>query len=199
MSHHPRVEEVSDSDPDDMDPNDFDPRDSIISPANIPSSSSSATAAASAGASRASFPQPQPVPQPTPRREVPRHFQCLYPLYFDKSRSRAEGRKVGKNLAVANPLARDILDAAQFLGLQVGFEAEKLHPKDWANPGRVRVLVKGEDGRAVSSHVKNSEYHLKLLRDSAVGWSCAHAHTLYFSVTLPLLFSHSQLTHNKLI
>ncbi|KAK2783439.1 signal recognition particle subunit [Emmonsiellopsis sp. PD_33] len=158
MSHHARVEEISDSDPDDMDPADFDPanfpENHIISPANIPSSSARPAPAAR--------PQPPPpaagLPQPA-HRDIPRHYQCLYPIYFDKSRSRAEGRKVGKKLAVANPLARDIVDAVQVLGLRVGFEPEKLHPKDWANPGRVRVFLKAEDGSPVTDIV-NNKHHL---------------------------------------
>jgi signal recognition particle subunit SRP19 len=98
----------------------------------------------------------RPAPAPEPRREIPKHFQCLYPVYFDKSRSRAEGRKVGTELAIENPLARDIVDAVQMLGLNVGFEPEKLHPKDWANPGRVRVMLKDENGNLVNPKIKNS-------------------------------------------
>ncbi|WEW54597.1 signal recognition particle subunit [Emydomyces testavorans] len=143
---HARVEDVSDSDPDEMDPTDFDRRntaqDSLISPANIPISSSSV-----------------PRPPPQPQRNIPRHFQCLYPVYFDKTRTRTEGRKVSKKLAVGNPLARDILDAVQTLGLEAGLEADKLHPKDWANPGRVRVLLKRDDGRLINGDVKN-KHHL---------------------------------------
>ena len=154
MSFQARVEELSDSDPDDMDPSDFDParfaQDSIISPANIPSSSRSP------GPASQFPPQARASSQPTPYRDIARDFQCLYPIYFDRARSRAEGRKVGKHLAVENPLARDILDAVQLLGLRVGFEPEKLHPKDWANPGRVRVLLKGQDGRPVNEGIKNS-------------------------------------------
>ncbi|EFW14095.1 signal recognition particle subunit [Coccidioides posadasii str. Silveira] len=142
---HARVEDVSDSDPDEMDPADFDPRNaaqsSVISPANVPMSSST----------------PQPPPQP--RRDIPRHYQCVYPVYFDKARSRVEGRKVSRKLAVANPLARDILDAVQLLGLEAGFEPDKIHPKDWANPGRVRVHLKREDGQPVNEKVKN-KHHL---------------------------------------
>ena len=47
------------------------------------------------------------------------------------------------------------MDAVQLLGLKTVFEPGKMHPKDWANPGRVRVLVK-EDGKARSARVKNS-------------------------------------------
>ncbi|EER37929.1 signal recognition particle protein [Histoplasma capsulatum H143] len=139
MSRHARVEEVSDSDPDDMDPADFDPANlpanSIISPANIPS----ATTSRLSPQAQTSAPA-QSYPPQIDNRDIPRYYQCLYPIYFDKTRSRAEGRKVNKKLAVENPLARDILDAVQVLGLRVGIlEPEKLHPKDWANPGRVRV------------------------------------------------------------
>ncbi|KAJ6080635.1 hypothetical protein N7499_005509 [Penicillium canescens] len=157
---HARVEEVSDSDPEEVAPeydSDSDlPANAIISPANIPN--------------RAPAPQPQAQPQmqmpqmqaPEPQREIPRHFSCLYPVYFDKTRSRAEGRKVGAELAVENPLARDIVDAVQMLGLNAGLEPEKLHPKDWANPGRVRVQVKNEDGQLANSKIKN-KHHLYIL------------------------------------
>ncbi|EDN05542.1 signal recognition particle SEC65 subunit [Histoplasma capsulatum] len=159
MSRHARVEEVSDSDPDDMDPVDFDPANlpanSIISPANIPSATTSRLSPqAQTSASAQSYP-----PQ-IDNRDIPRYYQCLYPIYFDKTRSRAEGRKVNKKLAVENPLARDILDAVQVLGLRVGIlEPEKLHPKDWANPGRVRVQLKTDDGTPVTDIVKN-KHHL---------------------------------------
>ena len=163
MSHHARIEEVSDSDPDDMDPSDFDPpfnQQSIISPANIP-----APAAPSPVPAQAPTRPPQP-PQQEQKREIPKHFQCLYPVYFDSSRSRAEGRKVGKEYAVENPLARDIVDAVQMAGLNVAFEPEKVHPKDWANPGRVRVHLR-ENGKLQNPKIKNSMdtfYYLNTLR-----------------------------------
>jgi signal recognition particle subunit SRP19 len=150
MSHKARVEEVSDSDPEEVAPSeDFDAakfaQESIISPSIMHPP---------AGAAR---------PQAQPPREIPKNFQCLYAVYFDKTRSRAEGRKVGSKLAVENPLARDILDAVQMLGLRVGFEPEKLHPKDWANPGRVRVLLKDEDGNPINPQIKNSMSYEELL------------------------------------
>lgn len=154
MSRNAQVEELSDSDPDEVVPSDSTPLtgNTIIAPASVP-----------AATPRAPPPMPQPqmqmpqAPMPEPQREVPKHFQCIYPVYFDKSRSRAEGRKVGSELAVENPLARDIVDAVQMLGLKAGLEPEKLHPKDWANPGRVRVQLKDEDGRVLNSSIKNSK------------------------------------------
>jgi signal recognition particle subunit SEC65 len=60
---------------------------------------------------------------------------------------------VSQSMAVLNPLARDIVDAVAGLGVKVAFEPGKTHPKDWANPGRVKVFLK-EPGRRTA--VKNS-------------------------------------------
>ena len=86
-----------------------------------------------------------------------RSYQCLYPVYFDAARSRAQGRRVSRDLAVRNPLATEIVRACELLRISPVFEAGKLHPKDWANPGRVKVQLK--DGQ---SKVKN-KHHLYLL------------------------------------
>jgi signal recognition particle subunit SRP19 len=135
---NPRVEEVSDSDsePSEMDVDDFN---SLIEARNIPAS----------GPQLSSMPsqllQPQsPSIKTSTDRESSKHYQCLYPIYFDQAKTRAEGRRVGKELAVENPLAREMADAAANLGLRTVFEPDKTHPKDWSNPGRVRVLLKHE-------------------------------------------------------
>lgn len=147
MSRHAQVEEVSDSDPEEIAPSDSEDippaAESILSGAGVPPPGSGGPSMRQAAA-------------PEPQREIPKYYQCLYPVYFDKTRSRAEGRKVGTELAVENPLARDIVDAVQLLGLQLALEPEKLHPKDWANPGRVRVLLKNESGKLVNPRIKNS-------------------------------------------
>lgn len=74
---------------------------------------------------------------------------------------------MGAELAVENPLAREIVDAVQLLGLKTVFEPGKIHPRDWSNPGRVRVLVK-EAGRG-KGVVKNSE-SLNSLRFRGLLW-----------------------------
>lgn len=80
----------------------------------------------------------------------------LYPLYFDSTRTRSSGRRVTRSLAVPNPLAYSILLAMRHIlsttpphtPLQITLEPDKTHPKDWANPGRVRVRLfsSAEDG-----------------------------------------------------
>ena len=147
MARHAQVQELNDtdSDPDDMDPVDFDPKESIINPSLIPSSS----VAGSRNISNIATPLDED-------QELSRNWQCLYPVYFDARRSRAEGRRVGKRQSVQNPLAREIVDAVQILGLKVLFEPGKTHPKDWSNPGRVRVAVKDQEKHG-RNRVKNSQ------------------------------------------
>lgn len=151
MSYHPRIEEVSDSDPEEMDIEEFDDNpmanNSIIEPRNIP--------ARAPAPPQAQIQIPRPNQNQAQDRERTKRWQVLYPLYFDSARSRADGRRVGKEHAVPNPLAREIVDAVQLLGLNVVFEPDKTHPKDWSNPGRVRVLIRAE-GANTTKHIKNS-------------------------------------------
>lgn len=79
-----------------------------------------------------------------------KHFQVLYPCYFDKNRTHKEGRRVPSNLAVENPLAMTISEAVRNFGLLAIFEGDKTHPQDFGNPGRVRVLLK-TNGQPVPS------------------------------------------------
>ncbi|KAL9129295.1 MAG: hypothetical protein Q9217_002205 [Psora testacea] len=158
MSQNPRVEELSDSD---SDP----PEDDLTS-------FTTAQPTVSSFRHRLTQPQPQqqrevlqPLPPSFPNHPIQTNppsdhktYCCLYPLYFDASRTRSEGRRVGKDQAVKNPLAREIVDAVQTLGLKSVFEPGKMHPKDWGNPGRVRVGLKVENGGG-RGRVKN-KHHL---------------------------------------
>jgi len=155
MANHARIEELSDSDsdPDIMDistiANNSAPSrsTSLIDPANIPTTA-------------------QPAPsRPAFDPNKAKRWHCLYPIYFDAAKTRQEGRRVGKEQAVKNPLARTIVDAVAQLGLNVVFEATKMHPKDWANPGRIKIELKGEDGKLKRGSVKN-KHHLYLLVSS---------------------------------
>ncbi|KAL1302727.1 hypothetical protein AAFC00_003081 [Neodothiora populina] len=171
MSRNARIEEVSDSDsdPSDMDPSDFDPSNimqSIMNPADVAAATAPSPQQSSAGQPFSSpMLQPhlsgRPPASQAADRERTKHYQCLYPIYFDSTRSRAEGRRVGKEQGVANPLAQDIAQAVSQMAVagQVVFEPGKVHPKDWANPGRVRVLIK-ENGKPVGRGGIKNKHHL---------------------------------------
>ncbi|OAA59452.1 signal recognition particle protein Sec65 [Cordyceps fumosorosea ARSEF 2679] len=173
---HPRIEDVSDSDPDMVsDPEDFDIDDfddtnimqrvepKAASAAAPPPSSSSSSAAAATAAQQA---MQQMMLNSNNMRAVTADerasyagYQSLYPVYFDAERSRAQGRRVAAALAVRSPLARDIADACSRLRLQAVLEPDKTHPKDWANPGRVKVALKPNAG---NDRIAN-KHHLYLL------------------------------------
>lgn len=99
----------------------------------------------------------------TPRgKDLPEHmksWKVLYPVYFDKTRSVKQGRRVPYEQAVLNPLAVIISDACLSLGFEAALEITKQHPKDWANPGRVRVNLK--DGSSKRDIYKKISAYLK--------------------------------------
>ena len=134
---------------------DIDDVPSLVNASNIPSTGNTASMPSQ-------MLQPQsPSIKTSSDREKSKHYQCLYPIYFDKSRTRAEGRRVGKEWAAENPLAREMADAAASIGMRTVFEPDKTHPKDWSNPGRVRVLLKHQ-GKMMDDDVKN-KHHLYIL------------------------------------
>ena len=156
---HARIEEVSDSepenasDPSEDDIEDFDEREIIKARAPKPTQAPPA--------SHPSHISPSAIPsvakdgvafKSTSDESRYKDFQCIYPIYFDRNRTRKEGRRVGIEGAVDNPLAREIVAACGKLRLETLFEPTKIHPKDWANPGRVKVKLKGGQ----NTEIKNS-------------------------------------------
>ncbi|KAF4467014.1 hypothetical protein FALBO_6107, partial [Fusarium albosuccineum] len=167
----PRIEEVSDSDfdsdPAEADIDDFadsdimrrvEPKSSTPSsssaPQQVPAAARQPASIAPGGAAGGTLPA-------SADRSAYADFQCLYPVYFDASRSRTEGRRVSTELAVKDPLAREIANACSRLRLPTLFEPEKVHPKDWANPGRVKVGLKKTPGHPV----QNKHHLYRLVAD----------------------------------
>ena len=67
----------------------------------------------------------------------------LWPRYFDAARTRAQGRRVPKDIAVESPRAGHIAEAAKTLGLGAELEKDAAHPYEWWEPeGRVLVEKK---------------------------------------------------------
>jgi signal recognition particle subunit SRP19 len=180
---HARIEEVSDSDLEASDPSEggidefFDEREilkarttgprpseatppkaspSLINPSNIPSSSNSPQITTASDGTQF---------HTTADDSKYKDFQCVYPVYFDKSRSRKEGRRVGVEQAVENPMAREIVAACGRLGLDTLFEPAKCHPKNWANPGRVKIKLKGASKNVGGVKNSLSSYLLSLFSE----------------------------------
>ncbi|KAI0427981.1 signal recognition particle, SRP19 subunit [Xylaria sp. FL1042] len=166
---HARIEEVSDSDADVSDPSegdidDFQDSDILRAIPSRPKPSQSQSQSQPPSQIRNAPPPQQQqqqtsqqAPQPGLQPNDIKDYQMLYPVYFDATRTRGEGRRVPSTLAIPNPLAREIANACAALRLSPIFEAHRTHPKDWANPGRVRIALK--EARARGHPIKN-KHHL---------------------------------------
>ncbi|XP_006463966.1 hypothetical protein AGABI2DRAFT_74829 [Agaricus bisporus var. bisporus H97] len=90
-------------------------------------------------------------------------WTCIYPIYLDAKRPYGTGqRRVQRAKSLWWPLSKDIADAANRLGLGTLHEVNKSHPRDWENPGRVRVQWK-KDGRLVNSAIKTKKQLLETI------------------------------------
>jgi signal recognition particle subunit SRP19 len=71
----------------------------------------------------------------------------IWPLYFDKSLSRNQGRKVPRKLAVEKPQLESVLKAARSLGLNPINEKTKSHPSQ-PSMKNGRILVEKKSSKA---------------------------------------------------
>ncbi len=65
----------------------------------------------------------------------------LWPIYFDSTKSRNDGRRVGKRSAVKSPALDEIVAAARALNLDLEVEDSAAYPALWWEKSG-RVLVK---------------------------------------------------------
>ncbi|EGO03462.1 hypothetical protein SERLA73DRAFT_174951 [Serpula lacrymans var. lacrymans S7.3] len=90
-------------------------------------------------------------------------WTCIYPIYIDAKRSYGTGeRRIPREKSVWWPLSKDIADASVRLGLRSLHEVNKAHPRDWENPGRVRVQWK-KDGRLLNGAIKSKKQLLEMI------------------------------------
>ncbi|KAJ7636987.1 signal recognition particle, SRP19 subunit [Roridomyces roridus] len=92
-----------------------------------------------------------------------KNWTCVYPIYIDAKRPYGTGqRRLSRENAVWWPLSKDIADASNALGLRTLHEVDKSHPRDWENPGRVRILWK-KDGRLMNPVFKTKKLLLEAI------------------------------------
>ncbi|KAF5728574.1 signal recognition particle 19 kDa protein-like [Tripterygium wilfordii] len=70
----------------------------------------------------------------------------LYPVYINSKKTVAEGRRIGVAKACENPTCAEIADCCSHLKIPFAIEIDKAYPRDFMQIGRVRVLLKREDG-----------------------------------------------------
>ncbi|KAJ3714641.1 signal recognition particle, SRP19 subunit [Lentinula guzmanii] len=90
-------------------------------------------------------------------------WTCIYPIYIDAKRPYGTGqRRVERAKSIWWPLSKDIAEATNRLGLGTLHEVSKAHPRDWENPGRVRVQWKKE-GRLMNPTIKTKKQLLEMI------------------------------------
>jgi len=72
----------------------------------------------------------------------------IWPMYFDSTLTRLQGRRVPKKYAVEKPTAEDIAKAAKSLGFNPILEKQSVHPSTtWKQDGRVLIDKKGSKAK----------------------------------------------------
>lgn len=86
------------------------------------------------------------------------HF--IYPVYFDSNRSRAQGRRIKKKLAVESPTIQDVAQAAVTLNIETEINLEAKYPRFWWLPSG-RIQVKKQEGVNKNKLIKKIATQLK--------------------------------------
>jgi len=79
----------------------------------------------------------------------------IWPAYFDSARTRKNGRRVPKSLAVQSPKIQEIKEAAEKLGLKHEVAVETGYPKTpWVKTGMIMVEKKGSKEQVINRIAK---------------------------------------------
>lgn len=86
----------------------------------------------------------------------------IWPAFLDADRSRSEGRRVSRDLAVDEPTVEEIAQAVQQVGYDAVIERDKQYPREWEPRGR--VLVKGAEDATKSDLLQAVAAYLDVIR-----------------------------------
>jgi signal recognition particle subunit SRP19 len=79
----------------------------------------------------------------------------LWPAYFDSAKTRREGRKVPKSLAVPSPKISELKEAAERLGLEHELIPDACYPKTpWLRTGMLLIAKKETKNRTLKEVAK---------------------------------------------
>ncbi|OEH77642.1 hypothetical protein cyc_07565 [Cyclospora cayetanensis] len=83
----------------------------------------------------------------------------LYPAYLNKKYTTAQGRRVGKALAVEDPTIDEMKMICDHLHIPVHVERARRYPRDWLlSVGRLRVQLKTEAGKLHNESITSSAF-----------------------------------------
>jgi signal recognition particle subunit SRP19 len=79
----------------------------------------------------------------------------IWPTYFDQTKTRKNGRRVPKSLAVQTPKILQVQEAAKKLGLDFEVVTDKGYSKvPWVKSGMLLVEKKGSKGQVITRIAK---------------------------------------------
>jgi signal recognition particle subunit SRP19 len=79
----------------------------------------------------------------------------IWPSYFDSARSRIDGRRISRSLAVATPRITEVKEAAEKLGLACELVPDAGYSKTpWLKTGMLLVEKKGSKNQTISMIAK---------------------------------------------
>ncbi|MEM3725247.1 MAG: signal recognition particle subunit SRP19/SEC65 family protein [Candidatus Bathyarchaeia archaeon] len=88
----------------------------------------------------------------------------MWPAYFDSAKTRGEGRRIPKSLAVPSPKITEIRDAAEKLGLECEVVLDVGYPKTpWLKTGMLLVRKSESKDKTIKKIAKT----LKIIRSTA--------------------------------
>jgi signal recognition particle subunit SRP19 len=87
----------------------------------------------------------------------------IWPAALDANLTRAEGRRVSKDLAVPEPTVDEIAKAVQQVGYDAKIEREKTYPREYEPRGR--VVVKNADDATKSDLLQAVAAYLGIIRE----------------------------------
>jgi signal recognition particle subunit SRP19 len=80
----------------------------------------------------------------------------IWPIYFDSTKTRSEGRMVSAEDSVQNPSVDDVITATLKAGIKPEIEREKKHPSTWqVSSGRI-LVPKSEPKTAILKKIARS-------------------------------------------
>jgi len=79
----------------------------------------------------------------------------LWPAYFDSNKTRLQGRRVPKSLAITSPKPEEIQKAAKNIGLQLEVVSNVKYPKNpWQETGYILIPKKGSKTQIIRKIAK---------------------------------------------
>ncbi|KAF6145855.1 hypothetical protein GIB67_028850 [Kingdonia uniflora] len=82
----------------------------------------------------------------------------LYPIYINLKKTIAKGRRISIGKAYENPNCVEIRDLCKYLKLPYAIEIDKAYPRDFMQIGRVRMLLKMDDGLLYNPAIASSKF-----------------------------------------